>query len=602
MRNARLLSTFGLRMSEPAGSLVADLVIEQVAKSGVKHVFLIPGGGSMYLVDALGRNRELTPIAMLHEQGAAIAAEAYSQSSGNLGVLLVTTGPGGTNALTGVAAAYLDSTPLLVISGQVKTSDSAEGRGLRQLGFQEVDIVGMAKPITKYAVTVKDPHLAESIIRDAIQIAKTGRPGPVWVDLPLDIQAANVQRLTDDQTPTLTLRTRDLSDAAMSVLRELSTSSRPVVLIGNGLRLSGGERDLLEFVERLGIPVLLTWKALDLLPFDDPLNAGRPGAIATRHANLAHQRCDFYLSIGARLDMGQTGYRPENIAPNAKRFVLDIDRGELAKLEVSRSVLIEGNAAGFVSELKRLATGLSFPSWSEWRDQIGRWKEQYELMLEHPISDTLSTYDVVDVLSDLMKPDEILVPGSSGACSEVVMQAFRNKRGQRVFNSEGLGPMGFGVPAPIGAWFVNPQRNHYSVDGDGGFVMNLQELEIAIREEMKILWFVLDNQGYGSIQRSQDSYFQGRRVASDVASGLTLPNSADIAAAFGLHSATVDSRSGLTEEVLRFQANPSPTVVVAKVDPKVLTSPRVSTTRLSNGRLVTSDLDDLYPKLADHLG
>jgi acetolactate synthase-1/2/3 large subunit len=579
-------------MSLPGQVRVADYVMDRVARVGVRHVFLIPGGGSMYLVDALGRHSELTHVAMLHEQGAAIAAEAYGQFTGNLGVVLVTTGPGGTNAMTGVAAAYLDSTPMLVISGQVKTADSAIGRGVRQLGFQEIDVVSMARPITKMAVRIEKPDDVPQVLEEAISVAQSGRPGPVWVDLPLDVQSSMIVeplsvRVQQHAKPALDMT------AVYKIVQALQESEKPVLLVGNGVRLAHAEAELNALIELTHIPTLLTWKALDLLPFDDPLNAGRPGGIATRYANYAHQFCDTYLAIGARLDMGQTGYRPDNIAPNAKRFIVDIDEHELEKLTVSNSTLIRADAKEFLGALLEVAREEKWVKKRGWSAQIAQWKIEFPLSTEIPKSDQLTTYDVLDALSEVMQEGDVFVPGSSGACSEVSMQAFRNKRGQRVFNSEGLGPMGFGIPAPIGAWLADQTKRYFSVDGDGGFHMNTQELEVAKRLGASICWIVLDNNGYGSIKVSQDNYFEGRRVASDLKSGLSLPPIAAIARSFGIEARVSRTRENLKESLASFQEAGRPMVIVSIVDEKAGTVLRVKTRSDSSGILKTTGLEEL---------
>lgn len=574
--------------------LVADYVMNRVAETGVKHVFLVPGGGSMYLVDALGRHPELKPVAMLHEQGASIAAEAYAQFSGNLGVALVTTGPGGTNAMTGVAAAFLDSTPLLILSGQVKTADSAVGRGLRQLGFQEIDVIAMAKPVTKMAVRVTNPAQVIRVVEEAIAVALGGRPGPVWVDIPLDVQSSELFR--EEQFAISNQMNSVNHDQVKEIVDDFHNSKKPVFLVGNGVRLAHAEKILEEIIEVTGIPFLLTWKALDLFPFDHPGNAGRPGAIATHYSNFTHQFCDAYLAVGARLDMGQTGYRPDNIAPRANRYIVDIDSNELEKLAVSGSNLIHADALSFFTEFLVEAKKKTWKPFSEWTEQISAWKRDYPLLSTSSKDNLLSNYDVVDVLSDIMREGDIFVPGSSGACSEVSMQAFRNKKGQRVFNSEGLGPMGFGVPAPIGAWFVDQTRAIYSIDGDGGFQMNTQELEVAARGDMAICWIVLDNNGYGSIRASQDNFFEGRRVASDPPSGLTLPSVEKISEAYGISSEVVTSRLQLKDCLEEFQNRMKPKVIVAKVDQNQRTAPRVLTRRLDDGSLVSDALEDISPK------
>jgi acetolactate synthase-1/2/3 large subunit len=579
-------------------TFVSDYVMERVAQEGVRHVFLIPGGGCMHLVDALGRHPQLEPIAMLHEQGAAIAADAYGQLREGLGVALVTTGPGSTNAITGVAAAWLDSTPLLIISGQVKTADLAVGKGIRQLGFQEIDITSVVEPITKLAKRVDNPADIPTVLDQAITAALTGRPGPVWVDIPLDVQAAEIEVEHLETAPsTANVPPEQVRLAAIDLIAELRSATRPVVLAGNGVRLARGTEDLLAFVELTRIPMLLTWKALDFLPVRHPLNAGRPGAVASRYANFTQQTSDVFVGIGARFDFGQTAYRPENIAPHAKKTFVDIDSHELKKLNQAGGRLLECDAGVFLSLLLEEARKHTWPDFGSWHSRITTWKHRYPLGVSAKHSGFLETYDVVRVLSDEMKDDDLFVPGSSGACSEVSMQAFENKPGQRVFNSEGLGPMGFGIAAPIGASCLRPEANIYSIDGDGGFQMNVQELEVASRRCSKICWIVLDNDGYGSIKVTQDGYFQGRRVASDPDSGLTLPDASSVAAAYGLISSKVNSEDELRSALVNFKKNPRPTVIVAKVNPDHRTEPRVASRRLEDGSMESDPMEDLSPKL-----
>jgi len=586
-------------------TLVADYVMDRLVEVGVRHVFLIPGGGCMHLVDALGRHPQLEPVAMLHEQGASIAAEAYAQLSEGLGVALVTTGPGGTNAVTGVAAAWLDSTPLLVISGQVKTADLANQLGVRQLGFQEIDICQIVQPITKFAMRVDNPMELPLALENGIRAAFSGRPGPVWIDIPLDVQAADVElgqssigkgkTSAGDAEPV-----RIAAQFAEQVVQELRDARRPVVLAGNGVRLSGATELLRELIEVTQIPLLLTWKALDFLPASHPLNAGRPGAVASRYANFTQQTSDVFLGIGARFDFGQTAYRPENIAPSAKKTFIDIDENELGKLKSSSGRLAHVDANIFLTELLRLAKGVKWPDYSAWHNQIDDWKARYPLGKSTLSKEFLETYDVVRILSEEMEEGDLFVPGSSGACSEVSMQAFTNKPGQRVFNSEGLGPMGFGIPAPIGASCLRPQSNVYSIDGDGGFQMNIQELEVASRRSSRICWIVLDNNGYGSIKVTQDGYFNGRRVASDRASGLSLPDASAVAAAYGLKAIRVSTQEGLVAALRNFKQDPLPTVIVALVNPDHKTEPRVASRRLDDGSMESDPMEDLSPKIARH--
>ncbi|MBM4075971.1 MAG: thiamine pyrophosphate-binding protein, partial [Planctomycetes bacterium] len=489
---------------------LSQYVMDEVAQAGVGHIFLVPGGGAMHLVDSLGRHPNLEPIAMLHEQGACIAADAYAQYRNDLGVCLVTTGPGGTNAITAVAAAWLDSTPLLIISGQVKRDDFADKRGTRQFGFQEIDITTVVRPITKWAVRVDDPTTIREVMHRALHLARSDRPGPVWIDIPLDVQAAEIPQLVSPHELTGIPANHDretaLDSMAASCITALLQSKRPLILVGNGLRLSRGESTLHDLLEKVQIPVQLSWKALDLLPSNSRLNAGRPGIVSTRYANLALQTSDFVLVLGARLDMGQTAYRPENLAPEAKKFIVDIDKNELTKANFGSSELIEADAVDFLKRIvSQLSDQFTINQFEPWLALIDEWKVTFPLANDQMPSPQLTTFEVVQVLSDLMEADDVFVPGSSGACSEVSMQAFQNKTGQRVFNSEGLGPMGFGIAAPIGAWFASGGRRTFSIDGDGGFMMNVQELEVARRFDCAICWIVLDNDGYGSIKATQDS-------------------------------------------------------------------------------------------------
>ena len=330
---------------------LSDYVMQFVAGLGVRHVFMLPGGGAMHLNDSLGRNKNLIYICNLHEQACAIAADAYSQYTNNLGVALVTTGPGGTNTITGVAAAWLDSTPVLFLSGQVKRPDMIGDRGVRQVGFQEIDIVSLVRPITKYAVTVMEPSSIRYHLEKAVFLAKHGRPGPVWIDIPLDVQAAmieenDLQAFEASEMPQNT-EGEALADKVSRAIELLNKAERPVILAGNGIRLSNALEEFTRLIERLGIPVLTTWKAADFLPEDHPLYAGRPGAVGQRGANFTQQNADWLLIIGARLDLGQTAYTHANFARGAVKIMVDIDAAEIHKMQMKIDVPVISDAGEF---------------------------------------------------------------------------------------------------------------------------------------------------------------------------------------------------------------------------------------------------------------
>jgi acetolactate synthase-1/2/3 large subunit len=582
---------------------LADYVIDAVAAAGVRHIFLLPGGGCMHLVDAVGRCKDLEFVASLHEQASAIAADAYGQYTNNLGVALVTTGPGGTNALTGVAGAWLDSTPCLFISGQVKRADLATGRGVRQMGFQEVDIVAMARPITKYAVTVTDPSTIRYHMERALYEARHGRPGPVWLDIPLDVQAQliDVESLEGFEPRELPSAPSGTQIAAWAdeTIRLLNAAERPAILVGNGVRLGHAQEEFEALVRLLQVPVLTTWKAIDFLDEEDPLFAGRPGAVGQRGANFTQQNADWMLCLGARLDLGQTAYNHANFARAAHKVVVDVDEAEIRKLGDTIAVGAAVDAREFLQALLARRDAVATRDRASWLERVRAWKARYPVVLPEywDYTDGVSNYVLVDVLGDEMTADDLLVPGSSGACSEVTMQAFRVTRGQRIFNTEGLGPMGFGIPAAVGACLAGDRRRTVCIDGDGGWVMNVQELEVIRRLGLPIKFFVLNNDGYASIRSTQRNYFDGRFVASDPSSGLTLPDVRRVAEAFGLATACVAAHNALRETVRRVLDHPGPIVCEVHVSARQATAPRVSNVQRADGTIVSRPMEDLFPFL-----
>lgn len=583
---------------------LSDYVFKVVAETGVKHVFMLPGGGCMHLCDSLGRHPELQLVCNLHEQACAIAADAYGQYTNNLGVALVTTGPGGTNTLTGVAGAWLDSTPCLFISGQVKRADMKGGRGVRQMGFQEIDIVQMVRPISKYAVTVTDPLTIRYHLEKALYLARRGRPGPVWIDIPLDVQATEIPEETldafDPAEVIQVTKSPEISNAAAQIVRWLKEAKRPVLLVGNGVRLDHGLEEFHRLLERISVPVLTTWKAIDFLAENHPLYAGRPGAVGQRGANFTQQNADLLIVVGARLDLGQTGYVHSNFARAAKKIIVDIDPAELQKLEMSIDLPLVCGAKAFLHALCEAleATGerLSFDCWLE---RCMEWKRRYPVVLPQftSLEEGVSNYCLIDSLSRCMDAQDLLVPGSSGACSETTMQAFRVKSGQRIFNTEGLGPMGFGIPAAIGACLAAGRRRTISVDGDGGFVMNIQELELVHRFNLPIKFFVLNNNGYGSIRQTQNGYFKGKLVASDPSSGLTLPDLGRVSESFGIQTCEIQTHEDIEPCVREVFSHNRPVVCIVKISPQQTTMPRLSSGQRANGTMYSKPMEDLWPFL-----
>jgi acetolactate synthase-1/2/3 large subunit len=587
--------------SDSESMKLSDYVVDFIAQQEVKYVFMLPGGGAMHLNDSLGKNSSIQFVCNLHEQGGAIAAEAYGQYSG-LGVLMVTTGPGGTNALTGVAGAWLESTPMLIVSGQVKTADLVGTRGVRQIGFQEIDIVSMVKPITKYAVIATEPNLIRKVLEKAVWMATHGRKGPVWVDIPLDVQAAEIDPTgldgyqPDPSDPGSNSR---IKAAASQTLDLLKRSGRPVVLVGNGVRHSGCVKLFLNWAESIGIPVLTTWKALDFLPENHPLYAGRPGAVGQRAANFTQQTSDLFISIGARLDNGQTAYNHANFAPRAQKVIVDIDSAEIAKLKMEIAVPLAADAGAFLAELAALCKGTSLPDWSPWRALCASRRSRYPILLDsyRSVSSGVHNYLLVDIIGRLLNAGDVLVPGSSGACSEVTAQAVPASKGIRFINTHGLGAMGFGVPAALGACLASGGQRTVCIDGDGGFAMNAQELAVISRLNLPIKFFVLNNGGYGSIRATQINYFDRRFIACDQASGLTFPDIKKTAESCGIPYRRIDSQNNLHADVSAILELAGPVVCEVSMTPNQFTQPKVSSKQNKEGMMVTMPMEDLWPFL-----
>ena len=588
---------------------LSDYVMRFVAGQGVKHVFLVVGGGAMHLNDSLSRCKEIEFVCNLHEQASAIAAENYSKGTNHLGVALVTTGPGGTNAITGLAGAWLDSTPCLFISGQVKRADSMfrpDGTplGVRQVGVQEVDIVSIVRPITKYAVTVNDPQTIRYHLERAMYLVASGRPGPVWIDIPLDVQAAPIDEatLSGFEPPATESSTADLHAQVTEVIDALNRAERPMLLAGNGIRLARSEKEFLELVDLLDIPLETTWLAIDVIGDAHPLYTGRPGSVAARGANFAIQNCDFLLAIGARLDRVVTGFNPERFAPVAHKVMVEIDPPELAKMSNSVRTKICADAGDFMRALLARRDEIRpkhHAARADWKQRCADWKVRYPVVLPEHRTPTgrVSVYHMADVFSDELREDDFIVSGSSGSGIELFLLALRVKAGQRVFHTTALGAMGFGIAASIGACIAGGRRRTVCVDGDGGFQFNIQELETVARLQLPIKFFVLNNEGYASIRASQTNFFGEPTIGCDSRTGQSLPDIRKVAAAYGLATDIIADQSDLRSEVRRVLARPGPVVCDVHMIPDEVRMPRLSSVQRPDGSFVSKPLEDLWPFL-----
>lgn len=581
---------------------LSDYVMQFLADRGIKHVFMLAGGGCMHLVDSLGRQKNMEYVCCLHEQSAAFATQAYAEYSGDLCAALVTTGPGGTNTLTGLAAAWLDSTACIFLSGQVKRNDLLTGRGVRSMGPQEVDIVSVVTPVTKYAKTIIDPDDIRYELEKAVYLATSGRRGPVWLDLPLDVQAATINeaRLRGFLPDKDTEPRQEIRQKAREAIDLLKRAERPVLFIGNGARQAYRSGVIDNLVNALGIPALLTWKSMDMLPDDHPLFAGRPGSVASRGSNFTQQNADWIMVLGARLDMPQTAFSHKNFARGARKVLVDIDANEIAKLDMTIDVPVHADVKDFVNVLLEELGTAALPDTSVWLKKAKAWLQQYPVILPKYWTDEtgyVNTYVLMDVLSEQCTAEDVLAPGSSGACSDIFLQCFRLKQGQRVVNSPSLGAMGTGLPGTIGTCLASGRRRTISVIGDGGFQLNIQDLETVRRLQLPIKYFILCNGAYASIIGAQKNHFQGHLVGSDPSSRLTLPNIVKVAEAYGIRAMEIKDQKNIREEVAEVLAYDGPVVCAVNVSPDQPTAPRATSSTRADGSIVSLPMEDMAPRL-----
>jgi acetolactate synthase-1/2/3 large subunit len=579
---------------------VADYIMARIAAEGVKHIFVLPGGGSMYLVDALGLNPNMDYVPNHHEQACSIAAEAYARVNENLGVALVTTGPGATNAITGVVGAWIESVPMMVISGQVKRADMLGNSGVRQMGPQEVDIVTMVKSVTKYAVTLDDPLQVRYHLEKALMLARDGRQGPVWLDVPLDVQASQInpdELVGYVPAPQMALLQPEAGKVDQ-ILALLEHAERPLILAGHGIRLAGAAEQFRNLYEQLNIPVVTTWNAMDLIPHAHPLCVGKPGVVALRAPNFAIQNCDLLIAIGSRLDNVVTAYNPKNFARTAKKVVIDIDANELAKLDMVIDVPMQADAGYAIDALlARMSTHQ--PKRKDWLARCQSWKQRYRVMdgAPFPTEGPISHYQFSDVMSDEIAEDMLIVTGSSGLGVEAFYTAFRNKPGQRVFLTSGLGSMGYGLPAAIGACLSAGETRMVAIESDGSLQLNIQELATLRGLNLPIILFIMNNQGYASIRNTQRNYFQERYVATGPEGNLTLPDLQEIAQAYGIPSMRIDDVTTLQSGMRTALSQPGPFICEVMLMPNETLWPKVAAIPQPDGTMISMPLEDMSPLL-----
>lgn len=580
---------------------VSDYIAKRLVEFGVRHVFMLTGGGAMFLNYALGKHSKLKTIFNHHEQASAMAAEGYARITGQPAVVNVTTGPGSINTLNGIYGAYTDSIPMLILSGQVKRETyirSYDLPDLRQLGDQEVDIVSMIKNLTKYAVTVTDPQTIRYHLEKAWHLAQTGRPGPCWLDIPIDVQSSQVEEgslagfpdfLTPGPAP------KALPDQVAQVLDRIRLARRPVVLAGSGVRLSGQVEQFLDVVHRLGIPVTTGWTH-DTIASDDPVFCGRPGTIGTRGGNFAVQNSDLLLVLGSRLNIRQTGYAWNSFARAAYKIWVDVDPAELARPTVKPDMPIAADLRDFLREMQKQLEVWDPTCHQDWLAWCRERNHRYPAVLpkHRTFNGAINPYHFIGTLFENLGNDDIVVTGNATACI-VSFQAGKIKVGQRLFSNSGSASMGYDLPAAIGAAVAGCDRRVVCLAGDGSLHLNIQELQTVSHYQLPIKIFVLNNNGYLSIRTSQKAFF-GEVVGESPESGVTFPDYIQLAQVYGIHTKRL-AMEHFEDDLRDVLSLKGPVLCEVMLDPTQGFEPRQSSRSLPDGRIVSAPLEDMFPFL-----
>jgi acetolactate synthase I/II/III large subunit len=583
----------------------ATLLAQLLVKFGVETIFCITGAGNLAVVNAINKYTDIEVVFSHHEQAAVMEAQGYSRVTNKPGVVLVTTGGGVANTITGVLSAQLDSVPIFLISGNESSFHCMNMHDFRAYGVQGFDSVAVLKPITKLAIRVASTEEIMPKFIDAWESMISLRNGPVHFDFPMDLQRAKIK--LDFNLDTLEIRANDHprveSAEINNLLFDLSASKKPLFYIGNGARNPETKRRILEFVERYNIPFALSWSAIDLFDHNHPLNIGRIGIYGDRHSNLILQQCDLFVSLGSRLAIPQVGYDKNDFGRNAKKYVIDIDSLELTKFDGPNWVPILSGAENFITELLR-ATGEEFvmSETSKWLSTISYIKNAFPLkdqIGENIVegSGFIHSFDVIDVLSNKL-PKNATIVTDVGAALLTGHYAFRISEGQRFFTSQGLGEMGFGLPGALGAYFGDKSRPIICLNTDGAIMFNLQEMEVAKQHSIPLKLFIFNNLGYAMIKISQSNLFESNFVGSDINSGISFPNFADIAKTFDFNYNIISSRTEAEKSIPKILSSKTAELIDVRMNPNQKYFPRLATSKLADGSLISPPLEDLDPKIS----
>lgn len=558
----------------------------------------------MHLNDALGHQEGMRCVFNHHEQACAIAAEGYTRMTGRLAAVCVTSGPGGMNALTGVLGGWVDSIPMFVISGQAKretTLWSCPDLNLRQLGDQEADIIGSVKNMTKYCVMLTNPQEAAYHLEKALYLATHGRGGPVWIDVPLDVQGAVIETEAlihfDPRTEMPWQAPKVTAETAAAVLQKIRDAKAPLILAGTGVRLGGAGEELLKLADKLRIPVVTAWNANDTVAFDNPWFAGMPGTVGTRPGNFAVQNCDLLLSLGCRLNIRMIGYNHFDFAKNAYKIIVDIDPRELCKPTVRPDMPVNADVRDFMARLleQEYQPEEKHDRWVRWCRGL---VERFPAVLEsyHSVLSPINPYVFIEKLFAHLREDDRIICGNGSACV-ITFQAGRVKQGQRMFTNSGCAAMGYGFPAAVGVAVSDNSRRTVCIDGDGSVMMNIQELATVVYNQLNIKLILLNNNGYHSIRQTQANLFKPPYIGIDPESGVCFPDFEKLAEAFGVKYFSVDGEKGCDSVLEEALCGEGPCICEVVVNPAQNFAPKSSSKVLPDGRIVSPSLEDMAPFL-----
>ncbi len=579
---------------------LADFVIKFLEEKKIDTVFTVSGGGSIFLCDALYKAKKLKYVSCHHEQAVSFATESFSRVKNKPGAAIITTGPGGTNCTTGVACCWIDSIPSIFISGQVYLNQTIGNSGLRQVGVQEFDIINMIKSSTKYAVIVKNPNDIKYHLQKAHYLSTEGRPGPVWIDIPANIQNAKIElnKLKSFRKKKKLIKFSSIEKKIKKIANLLSKSKKPVLHLGHGVKISNSEKYLRKILNKYNIPFALTWNASDLIESSHPSYIGRPGAFAERGTNFIIQNCDLHISVGTRLPFMVTGYDSKDFARNAKKVMVDIDQIELNKSYLNLDEKVCCDAKYFLKTLiKYLPKKINLSK--DWLTYCKNIRKKYPIVLNEfrKQKKSINSYDFVDNLSDILKADDIIVT-DMGLSFVGTHQAFKIKKGQKLFTNSGHAPMGWGLPAAIGASYASKNKRIICLTGEGGLQMNIQEFATIMHNKLPIKTFIYNNGGYLTIKQTQQLGFKNRIMGSNKKTGLSFPNYKKIAESHKIKYIKISNNKNLKNKIKKILSSNKAVICELIMDHEQEQMPKAINKRLPNGKSVPTKFEDMYPFLS----